>query len=187
MTKSIQLSILCVALACVACAVDSSESGSLLASEQGGPGGIEPLGGTGCFQGGCSGQLCSSDPYAASTCEWEPWYECFDTGVCEPQLDGACGWTPSDDLCACVESKGGELEGCDDRGGGDEQCHRAGCSGQLCTDDPDVASTCEWREWYACFREGECARQGSGQCGWTPSDDLCACVVGLGGVLDGCE
>jgi len=57
------------------------------------------------------------------------------------------------------------------------QCRRGGCSGQLCTDQPDVASTCEWREEYACYQTAVCERQISGECGWRETSQLQQCLL----------
>ena len=57
-------------------------------------------------------------------------------------------------------------------------CYVGGCSGQLCTDDPNAVSTCEYREEYACYQSATCERQGSGRCGWTLTPALEACLVG---------
>lgn len=58
-------------------------------------------------------------------------------------------------------------------------CMVGGCSGQLCTDANDglVASTCEYREAYACYgKHSTCERQPSGECGWTPTAALTQCL-----------
>lgn len=55
-------------------------------------------------------------------------------------------------------------------------CYVGGCSSQLCTDSPDIASTCEWRESYACYRNATCERQTNGQCGWTQTTELKSCL-----------
>lgn len=55
-----------------------------------------------CFRGGCSNQLCSSQPGLGSTCEWRPEYACYQQAACERQADGACGFTPSPALSACL-------------------------------------------------------------------------------------
>ena len=55
-------------------------------------------------------------------------------------------------------------------------CYIGGCSSQLCSDSPDLASTCEYREEYACYREAVCERQQNGQCGWTQTSELNACL-----------
>lgn len=57
------------------------------------------------------------------------------------------------------------------------RCYVTGCSSQLCTDDPDVASTCEYRAEYACYRSARCERQASGDCGWTQTPALTACLA----------
>jgi eight-cysteine-cluster-containing protein len=56
-------------------------------------------------------------------------------------------------------------------------CYVGGCSGQLCSDSQDMASTCEWREQYACYREATCERQVNGLCGWTDTPKLKACLI----------
>lgn len=55
-------------------------------------------------------------------------------------------------------------------------CFVGGCSGQICSDRQDVYTTCEWREEYACYKTARCERQKSGQCGWTPTSELNACL-----------
>lgn len=55
-------------------------------------------------------------------------------------------------------------------------CRPTGCSGQICS-DVDVASTCEYRSEYACYRTAECKRQANGSCGWTQSSTLLACLA----------
>lgn len=56
-------------------------------------------------------------------------------------------------------------------------CYVGGCSSQLCTDDPDIASTCEYREEYACYQKSHCERQQNGECGWTQTAELLMCLA----------
>jgi len=56
-------------------------------------------------------------------------------------------------------------------------CYVGGCSSQICSDKPDMASTCEYRESYACYRGASCARQASGECGWTQTPALLSCLA----------
>jgi len=58
-------------------------------------------------------------------------------------------------------------------------CQVAGCSSQLCVDSSigDIITTCEWREEYACYQTATCERQTDGQCGWTLTEELQACLV----------
>jgi len=64
---------------------------------------------------------------------------------------------------------------------GADGCIVGGCSSQICSDDRGaLASTCEWRAEYACYRTAKCARQADGECGWTPSDELAACLAAAG-------
>lgn len=55
-----------------------------------------------CHVGGCSGQLCSDQPGAISTCEWREEYACYQTATCERQPEGHCGWTDTAELAACL-------------------------------------------------------------------------------------
>lgn len=62
--------------------------------------------GAACQKTGCSGQVCAPAGEAVyTTCEWLPEYGCLkEHGVCEPQPDGKCGWTPSAELDACIQA-----------------------------------------------------------------------------------
>lgn len=55
-------------------------------------------------------------------------------------------------------------------------CYIGGCSSQICSDQPDMASTCEYREVYSCYKGATCTRQSNGQCGWTQTASLSSCV-----------
>ena len=55
-------------------------------------------------------------------------------------------------------------------------CRIGGCSGQICSDE-DVITTCEYKEEYACYKTAKCERQANGQCGWTQTPTLQACLV----------
>lgn len=58
-----------------------------------------------------------------------------------------------------------------------EGCFVGGCSGQICSDQEGVVSTCEWRADYACYQDATCERQASGECGWTQTTALNACLA----------
>jgi hypothetical protein len=55
-------------------------------------------------------------------------------------------------------------------------CYIGGCSAQICSDQKDVVSTCEYTQKYACYKTATCERQPSGQCGWTLTPALSACL-----------
>ena len=54
-------------------------------------------------------------------------------------------------------------------------CIKTGCSGQVCSDE-QVITTCEWRREYGCYRSARCERQANGECGFTPTPELTACL-----------
>ncbi|HET9955868.1 MAG TPA: hypothetical protein VFQ61_15265 [Polyangiaceae bacterium] len=57
-----------------------------------------------CKRSGCSGQLCvEPGDDRVTTCEWREEYACYQTASCERQPTGACGWTPTPELKACLE------------------------------------------------------------------------------------
>jgi len=60
---------------------------------------------------------------------------------------------------------------------GEDSCHVAGCSAQVCSDRDDVVTTCEWRDVYECYQSASCERQSDGACGWTPTQELDACLA----------
>lgn len=57
-------------------------------------------------------------------------------------------------------------------------CFIGGCSNQICSDQPGVVSTCEYKEEYACYTTARCERQTDGQCGWTQTTELTSCLQG---------
>lgn len=57
-------------------------------------------------------------------------------------------------------------------------CYIGGCSGQICSDQKDTVSTCEYKEEYACYKTAQCERQVDGTCGWTKTQELTSCLQG---------
>jgi len=76
--------------------------------------------------------------------------------------DGIC-----DEFCAEPDPDCAGLDG----------CFVGGCSGQVCSDQPGVITTCEYLPAYACYQDATCERQGDGTCGWTPTAELDACLA----------
>lgn len=66
----------------------------------------QPRSADGCVIGGCSGELCA-DQSLVSPCIWRDAYACYRQASCERQSDGACGWTPTRELTACLAEHGG--------------------------------------------------------------------------------
>ena len=58
----------------------------------------------GCYIGGCGAEVCSDQPDVASNCIYKPEFACYQTGVCERQTGGECGWRQSPELVACLGS-----------------------------------------------------------------------------------
>jgi hypothetical protein len=55
-------------------------------------------------------------------------------------------------------------------------CIKTGCSSQVCSDHT-VMTTCEWRDEYACYQKAACERQADGNCGFTRTRELTACLA----------
>ena len=54
-------------------------------------------------------------------------------------------------------------------------CLKTGCSGQVCSDQ-EVITTCEYKNEYECYKKATCERQPNGDCGFTPTPELNACL-----------
>jgi hypothetical protein len=61
-----------------------------------------PAPASGCYVGGCSGEICSSDPNTVSACLYQESYACYKTAICEKQTSGQCGWTQTASLKMCL-------------------------------------------------------------------------------------
>ena len=68
-----------------------------------------------CFIGGCSDEVCSDRTDYVTSCIWYDGYACLRTAMCARQPGGACGWTPTPELEACLAAHdplpGGSLPG----------------------------------------------------------------------------
>jgi hypothetical protein len=56
-------------------------------------------------------------------------------------------------------------------------CIKTGCSSEVCADH-DVITTCVYRPEYACYQKARCERQANGNCGFTRTPELSACLAG---------
>ena len=64
-----------------------------------------PTAAGGCVKTGCSGTVCAeAESDIMTTCEFKPEYACYADAACERQPDGACGWTQTAELTACLAS-----------------------------------------------------------------------------------
>jgi hypothetical protein len=61
-----------------------------------------PLVKDGCYVGGCGSQLCTDQPATVSSCVFKDEFACYKTAICARQTNGACGWTQTPELEACV-------------------------------------------------------------------------------------
>jgi hypothetical protein len=132
-----------------------------------------PVGSSFPANDGCNTCNCSEDgsalcTLALCTCDYDQpnvsWVS-RDPEECK-LIDYRCaeGTQPFTNGCGC---------GCEPQ----RPCRVAGCSGQLCVPlDDDGISTCEWTAAYACYADATCELQPDGACGWTPSEELRACL-----------
>ena len=59
---------------------------------------------------------------------------------------------------------------------GARRCFKTGCSSEVCA-DRDVVTTCIFRPEFACYQKAVCARQANGECGFTQTPELLACLA----------
>lgn len=57
-----------------------------------------------CYLGGCAAEVCSDRTDVITPCIWRDSFACFHDARCERQADGACGWTQTAELKACLAS-----------------------------------------------------------------------------------
>jgi eight-cysteine-cluster-containing protein len=55
-----------------------------------------------CYVGGCSGELCTKDPEAISTCELLPGMECIQEGMSCEAVENECIWVLSEEAAQCL-------------------------------------------------------------------------------------
>jgi hypothetical protein len=55
-------------------------------------------------------------------------------------------------------------------------CFASGCSGEVCSDQ-QVFTACVFRPEYACYQQATCEQQSDGNCGWTQTPELQACLA----------
>lgn len=56
------------------------------------------------------------------------------------------------------------------------KCYVGGCSSEVCSAEPDVASNCIYKEEFMCYKTATCERQTNGSCGWTQTPALKMCL-----------
>lgn len=81
-----------------------------------------------------------------------------------------------------LRSGGGAAGGGNEGGSGDvslKPCKKTGCSNQVCSDQ-DVMTTCEYKPEYDCLKKATCERQKNGNCGFTQTPELLACLKRAG-------
>lgn len=63
-------------------------------------------------------------------------------------------------------------------GGPDQpkRCFKTGCSSEVCA-DRDVVTACIFRPEFACYQKAMCERQRNGECGFTQTAELTACLA----------
>jgi hypothetical protein len=59
---------------------------------------------------------------------------------------------------------------------GARRCFKTGCSSEVCA-DRDVVTTCIFRPEFACYQKAACERQANGECGFTQTPELLACLA----------
>lgn len=56
-------------------------------------------------------------------------------------------------------------------------CVVGGCNNEICS-DKQMSSICLYKDGYECYKSATCERQDSGECGWTQTAELKACLTG---------
>ena len=59
---------------------------------------------------------------------------------------------------------------------GARRCFKTGCSSEVCA-DRDMVTACIFRPEFACYQRARCERQANGECGFTQTSELQACLA----------
>lgn len=62
------------------------------------------------------------------------------------------------------------------------KCKLSGCNREICSDH-DLFTPCIWRPEFSCYKRALCEAQPDGNCGWTMTAELKACLRSLNGSL----
>jgi hypothetical protein len=111
-----------------------------------------------CSEGAGVGELCANGVFGTPNIPCADGLTCVLNDFDPPPNVQSSGPTGT---CQFVEQK---------------ECNVGGCSGQICSDEEGLVSTCEFRPEYACYAEATCERQTTGECGWTPTTELTSCI-----------
>ena len=79
---------------------------------------------------------------------------------------------------------GKDDDGNDGKDGG--ECFIGGCSKEVCSAEQGVRTTCQYKPWYACYKNSICGKN-NGTCGWKKTKEVCDCLKNEGGPTDGCD
>jgi hypothetical protein len=60
-----------------------------------------------CVISGCASEVCADEPMF-STCIFREENVCYQDAFCARQSSGACGWTPTPELTACLAAHGAQ-------------------------------------------------------------------------------
>jgi hypothetical protein len=79
----------------------------------------------------------------------------------------------------CVRAPCPSFCAADAPGGG---CTRQGCGNTVCAEaDAEIMTTCLYAPWHDCLTDAACTRQPNGQCGFSQTPELEACLRSHGG------
>jgi len=137
--------------------------------------------GGGCAAVECLGPigvgLCAAlDATGEGPCEAELGFT-FDGSACRAISGCSCVGADCAKLYDTAEACEAAFASCLDPA--PEACRRDGCSGQVCVarDAEPIYTTCEERPEYVCYRTAACEVQANGECGFTETPELLACLA----------
>ncbi len=120
----------------------------------------------------CTLRACAPPPGGSSggTCSYGG--QTYASGASFPSTDGCntCSCSAAGQVL-CTELACAPLPA-----PGPAACKKTGCSNEICADH-DEASPCVFSPTYACYDTATCERQADGQCGFTQTPALQACLA----------
>jgi hypothetical protein len=128
-----------------------------------------------CVRAGCSSHLCVEGNWEGTsdvitTCEWRQEYACYRNATCARQWNGQCGWTQTPQVRSCLRNPPRLIDV------EPNVCRKTGC-GDMCASNDINTVWCTASYAYACYSNAECKIQAGGECGFTQTAALQACLA----------
>lgn len=100
-------------------------------------------------------------------------YECTEDTDCDEGEH--CKIDPNEPVCDCLDCPCSIPHGTCAPRDEDRECQPTGCGGTVCADE-EIFTTCEYYDYYECYKLAICDYDEAGVCGWQSTDAFNECM-----------